>query len=81
MMWGWSHDASMVWWMVAGSVFWGIVVVAAIHFLGLVPRRGDHSPRSPGLAGESPLDVARSRFATGEISEEEFTRIRDTLSG
>jgi uncharacterized membrane protein len=80
MMWGWSHDASMVWWMVAGSVFWGIVVVAAISFLGRL-WGGDHGPRdgADGPPGP-PLEVARRRYAAGEIAEDEFQRIRDMLS-
>ncbi len=80
MTWAWGHDAGMLWWMVAGSVFWGIVVAGAIHFLAPFSGREYHLRRRPGLAGEAPLEVARRRYAAGEISEEEFRRIRDSPS-
>jgi len=80
MMWEWSHDASMVWWMVAGSVFWGVVVVAAIYLLGRLSG-GDHEARQTRFGPlEPPLEVARRRYAAGEIAEDEFQRIRDMLS-
>lgn len=43
--------------------------------------RGSRPPnRDGGEAQESPLDVAQRRYASGEISREEFHRIRDDLA-
>ena len=37
------------------------------------------STRGGSDANESPIEVARRRYASGEISREEFQRIRDDL--
>ncbi|HEY4686457.1 MAG TPA: SHOCT domain-containing protein [Dehalococcoidia bacterium] len=73
-MWG-AHDG-MGWWMFLGSVwfvvFWGLVIWA---FVSLVSPRG----REPG--GESALDIAKRRYARGEITKEEFEQLRRDLTG
>jgi len=80
MMWGW-HDSAMLWWMAAGSVFWGVVVVAGIY---LITRMSEHDRGAPAAAhrqiAELPLEIARRRYAAGEISEDEFKRLRDNIS-
>lgn len=75
-MWDGTHD--MGWWMVAwmavGGLAWLVLagVVAAI-VSNSWNRGGDRAKP------ESALDVARRRYAAGEISEEEFERIRRNL--
>lgn len=73
-MWG-SHDG-MGWWMVLGGMmwllFWGTVV-----WLILTTAR----PRqSPGAAPDA-LDVARRRYASGEITREAFQQLQRDLTG
>jgi putative membrane protein len=55
----------------------GIILVAALVYLVL--RRGGWSPGPPGAQRESPLDIAKRRYASGEISSEEFERIKNDL--
>lgn len=74
MMWG--EQEGMGWWMLFGSVwfvvFWGLVIWAIVS---LVNR-----PERSGPAGaESALDVASKRYASGEISREQFDQIRRDL--
>ena len=38
-----------------------------------------HSRSGGGERGETPLEVAQRRYASGEISREEFQRIREDL--
>ena len=68
------------WWMfpMAMPVIMVIVVLIALYFL--FGRRGFRAPwwdRYPG--GESALDILKKRYAKGEISKEEFERIKKDL--
>lgn len=58
--------------------FAAIVVLAAIWLLRVVVRGGSHIT---GIAGREPdaLEIARRRYARGEISAEEFQRLKRDL--
>ncbi len=58
----------IVWLVVAGLIIWGIVAFA---------RRGGTSSNGPD---QTALDVAKQRYARGEISKEEFERLKKDLS-
>ena len=65
------------WWMfpMAMPVIMVVVILIALYFL--FGRRGFRSSwwdRYPG--GESALDILKKRYAKGEISKEEFERIK-----
>lgn len=70
-MWGWGNGW---WWLVMPIgmvIFWGgiiaLIVWAIRRFTG-------------GRGGvEHPIDIARTRYAKGEISREEFERLRRDL--
>jgi putative membrane protein len=67
----------MGWWMVFGSVwlvlFWGVIIWAIVSLVS----RNDRPERQ----GEgTPLDIARRRYARGDISREEFERLKADLS-
>ena len=72
----WGEHEGMGWWMLFGSiwfvVFWGLVIWA---FMTVV-NRGDKRDSDH----ESALDIARRRYARGEISREEFEQIRSDLT-
>jgi uncharacterized membrane protein len=80
MTWGWT-DSTMFWWMAAGSLFWGVVVVAGIY---LMTRTGEHDGESrsgaPAQKTEPSLHTPRHRFAEDEISDDELERVRAKLS-
>ncbi|MEO9256271.1 MAG: SHOCT domain-containing protein [Tepidiformaceae bacterium] len=69
--WGWGGWLAMSMLMV---LFWGGVVAAGILLVRWTSTHS-HAPSSP-----SALDIARERFARGEISDEEFQRIKAGLS-
>lgn len=58
----------IVWVAIIGSVVWGVVALT---------RRRDTGRR---INEHNPMDVARGRYARGEISREEFEQIRRDLS-
>jgi putative membrane protein len=68
--WGWGGG----WWIlmtVFMVLFWAAVIAVAVW---AVSRIG-----GPRGASNSALDIARQRLARGEISEEEFDRLRQKL--
>ena len=68
----------MGWWMVFGGfwmiVFWGGLI--ALIVWGISRLTGHNSATKK----QYPLDVAKERYARGEISKEEFEQIKRDLS-
>lgn len=71
----WHMGDGMGWWMLLGSVwfvfFWGLVI-------WVVLRVTSGPGRSTTEA--SPIDIAWTRYARGEISREEFEQLRRDLA-
>jgi len=65
------------WWMVFGGLwmlfFWGGLIALIVWGISRLTRR------SPSNGKESPLDIARERYARGEISREQFEQIKKDL--
>lgn len=78
-MWSmWDMPAGMGWWMAFGGVwmviFWvGLIALIVWGITRLTRRNGSSSKHNP-------LDVAKERYARGEISKEEFEQIKKDLS-
>ena len=67
------------WWMGFGWVFW-IIIIALI--IGVVRPRHWYWrqwPYGPGYPPETPLDILKKRYAKGEISKEDFDRMKKDL--
>jgi len=77
-MWNWF--GSMGWWMIIGSLlmlaFWGGLI--ALVVLG-IKRLAQYGGPSDALKSD-PLNIAKARYAKGEISREEFEQIKKDLS-
>ena len=74
-MW-YMHEGSG-WWMLFGGIwmilFWGGLIGFAVWWVNKLSRQN-------GTTGKiSPLDIARERYAKGEISKEEFEQIKKDL--
>lgn len=72
--WGWGGWLVMMGFMV---VFW--VVVAVLVVLAVRSLGGGRPSQSQPEPLRSPLDIARERYARGEIHDEEFERIKAGL--
>ncbi len=63
-----------------GSIFWlaflGVIIWAIISFTNN-QRRGSSDGRP--TTRETPLEILKKRFARGEISEDEFERMKKEL--
>ncbi len=75
-MWDWS--AGMGWWMGFGVIlmilFWGAVIALIVWVVKRFTGGTDSNRKN------DPLDIARERYARGDISKEEFDQIKKTLS-
>ena len=74
MMW-WPWGTAMGWWMVAWMVvLWGGLIALIVWGIKKLTERGGSTPK------HDPLDIAKERYAKGEISMEEFNQIKKDLS-
>lgn len=73
-MWG-MHDG-MGWWMLFGGIwmvlFWAAIIWLVVWGVGQVTGNRQRDDASP-------LDIARRRYARGEITREEFEQLRRDL--
>jgi len=74
----WDIPAGMGWWMAFGGagmvIFWvGLIALIVWGITRLTRREGSSSKHDP-------LNVAKERYARGEISKEEFQQIKKDLS-
>jgi len=75
----WHVHDGMGWWMVFWMVvFWGVIVALVVWGIRRLTERG----RSElGISEQrDPLDIAKQRYAGGEISREELDQIKNVLS-
>lgn len=81
---GWTWGAAMVLGWLAMIAFWGALIIGAIllaRWLGVGSAAHRAGARAAGgVPGEDPLDILRRRYAAGEITQEEFDRMRQTLA-
>jgi putative membrane protein len=77
----WHHDG-MGWWMVVGSIwmvlFWAVIIALVVWGARKLPGRGGSG--SGATDKRDPLDIAKERYAKGDISKEEFDQIKKDLS-
>ena len=76
MMWG-GYGYSP-WWGFATMAFWALIVVAVTLIVIWVVRRPQGPPVLPG-GEDRALSVLRERYARGEIGQDEYERMRQTL--
>ncbi|MFN0145625.1 MAG: SHOCT domain-containing protein [Dehalococcoidia bacterium] len=74
-MWA-AHDG-MGWWMLFGSVFWVVFIGALVYLFASTFGRGTETSER---RSETPQEIAKRRLAAGEISHEEYERLREILN-
>ncbi len=75
-MWYWGDG--MGWWMIIGSIwmllFWGGLIVLIIWGIKKLTERGG------GGGTRSALDIAKERYAKGEITKEQYEQLKKDIS-
>jgi putative membrane protein len=70
--WGWGMGLMMF----IGVVFWGGIIALIVWGITRLARHETHS----GGGRLSPLDIARERYAKGEITKEQYEQLKKDLS-
>ncbi len=55
-------------------VFWAVIITAVVYLVKIIGRKSGSE-----VWHEAPLDILKRRYATGEITREEFERMKDEL--
>jgi putative membrane protein len=55
-------------------LFWVLIILGVVYFIKLISRGGRVKTEE-----ETPLDILKRRYAKGEISKDEFERIKEDL--
>lgn len=79
---GWDHGMGGGGWLMMG-VFWVLVILGVFLLARFLLDRGRSSvgrgARNTGGGAETSLDVLKSRYAAGELSREEYLRMKKDL--
>ena len=70
--WGWGMGLMMF----IGLIFWGSIIWLVVWGITRLTRHETHSSER-----RDPLDIARERYAKGEITREQFEQIKKDLHG
>jgi putative membrane protein len=73
----WHTGAGMGWWMVFGGFLWVIFWGTVIYFFVSLIR--SPQPRTSEKQ-DDPIEVAKRRYAGGQITRDEYERIRHDLA-
>ncbi|MDA0735366.1 MAG: SHOCT domain-containing protein [Chloroflexi bacterium] len=75
-MWWW-HQQDFGWWMLFGwmwmALIWGLIIVGIVWVVRSLTRSGNKT------SGEDPLEIARRRYAAGELTREEYEEMTSLL--
>ena len=74
--WGWGMPGYFGW----GGLVMGLIMVAVLAVVVIVGIRLVNKTERSHAHEESALDVLKKRYARGEISQEEYRKIRDELA-
>ncbi len=73
---GWDWNQGSLWMVVVGSIFM-VIFLGAVIFGGVIRRRHDSSRVADN--GETNLALLQRRYASGEITQEQYENARQAL--
>lgn len=75
MHWGdYGGGMGFGWMWIWTILFWGLVILGIVFIIQMVTRSTKKYEKE-----ETPLDILKKRYAKGEITREEFEKMRDEL--
>ena len=73
--WGMGFGGGMGFGWLFFFIFWLLVILGVVYSIKMLMGRGGSA-----LPVDTPLDILKKRYARGEISREEFERMRQDIS-
>jgi putative membrane protein len=70
---GWGMGFGLGWFTMI--IFWALLILVIVYLVKIIagsPKKGDKE--------ETAIDILKKRYAKGEISKEEFDKIKDDLT-
>lgn len=68
--WGWGMGFGWLFMI----IFWVLVTIGIVYLIQAVARRSKEEDK------ETPIDILKKRYAKGEITKDEYDRMKDELS-
>ncbi|NUM77818.1 SHOCT domain-containing protein [candidate division KSB1 bacterium] len=68
--------------MMVNFLFWILILAGIVYFFAWMTRRATAEPPfklESTRRGDMPLEILKRRYASGEISSEEFARMKKDL--
>ena len=76
---GWGSSAFNPWWGVLTMLFWVLIIGGIALFIAWFVRQGPTAGAPPSGRDSRAMEILRERYARGEITQEEFERMRTIL--
>jgi uncharacterized membrane protein len=76
---GWEHVSPP--WGFLSPLIWGVVILLIVYFAIRFFKPQEHGLRGSTQDRIDSLAILKARFASGEISEEQFVKMKKMLSG
>ena len=76
---GWNHMMNSGYGYGYGGIFMGILIIIVIGVVVYFIIQSTRAKTSGGPLQETPLDILKKRYAKGEISKEEYERMKNDL--
>ena len=76
---GWSDGFGGTWMMGIGMVLWLVIVARIVLLVVWAVRTASGRGTGPAPQGADALEIARRRYASGEISKEQFEQLKKDL--
>jgi len=81
MMWYWGSGMGWGGILIGGIISLAVLVGIVLLIVWAVRKGTESHGTGPGMTGQgTPLDIAKERYAKGEITREQFEQIKRDLS-
>lgn len=78
---GWNHMMNYGYGCGFGGMFMWILFVIIMGVLAYFIIQNSKAKNSGGITQETPLDILKKRYAKGEITKEEYDRMKKDVEG
>ena len=76
---GWGNQAMGPWWGIGMALFWIAVLAGLVGLVVWLVRGGTTAAAGPGGSPSRAEEILRERYARGELTREEYERMRQDL--